>query len=90
VYEAYANLKEPLIPLHLFKDRGYVAALLSLALGASTYYSQAIIWPALVGNVYAQGRPMWGGWVGSLVGLGVTVGVSSNLSFMNGTNCSRK
>jgi hypothetical protein len=29
------DLKEPLIPMHLFKDRGYVASMLSLSLGAS-------------------------------------------------------
>jgi hypothetical protein len=62
--------------MHLFKDTGYVAAMISLALGASVYYSQAIIWPQMTANVYAQGRPMWAGWVSSLVGIGITVGVS--------------
>jgi hypothetical protein len=81
------TLKEPLIPMHLFKDRGYVASMLSLALGASVYYSQAIIWPGMAVNVYAQGRPMWAGWVSTLVGIGITVGVStSDLHYSTSTN----
>jgi hypothetical protein len=28
----------------------------------------------MASNVYAQGRPMWAGWVSTLVGLGITVG----------------
>jgi hypothetical protein len=74
VYESFRDLKEPLIPMHLFKDFGYTSSMISLSLGASVYYSQAIIWPQLTGNVYAQGRPMWGGWVSCLVGIGITIG----------------
>ncbi|KAK5712565.1 hypothetical protein LTR17_017946 [Elasticomyces elasticus] len=74
VYESKVKLSEPLIPVHLFKDRGYVAATISLSLGASVYYSQAIIWPGMAANVYGQDRPMWAGWVATLVGLGITVG----------------
>ncbi len=69
-----AKLKEPLLPLHFFKDRGYVAAMISLSLGASVYYSQAIIWPGMAANVYGNGRAMWSGWVACLVGIGITVG----------------
>jgi MFS family permease len=35
VYETFVDLKEPLIPMHLFRDRGYVASMLSLSIGAS-------------------------------------------------------
>jgi len=74
VYEAYRPLKEPLVPLHLFKNRGWVASVISLSLGASVYYSQAIVWPQMTSTVYAQGRLMWAGWVGSLAGIAITVG----------------
>jgi hypothetical protein len=60
--------------MHFFKNRGYVFSAISLGLGASTYYSQAIIFPGLIANVYADGRLMWGGWASCLVGLGITVG----------------
>ena len=57
-YESLAKLKEPLVPIHLFKNGGWVASVISLSLGASVYYSQAIVWPAMTSNVYATGRLM--------------------------------
>ncbi|KAF2646390.1 MFS general substrate transporter [Massarina eburnea CBS 473.64] len=74
VYESYVDLKEPLIPLHFFRHRGWVAAMMSLSIGASVYYSQAIIWPQMTTNVYARGRVEWGGIVSCLVGIGITIG----------------
>jgi len=44
--------------MHLFKDKGWVAAVISLSLGASVYYSQAIVWPQMTTTVYANGRLM--------------------------------
>jgi Fungal trichothecene efflux pump (TRI12) len=76
VWETFAKLKEPLIPMHFFRDRGWLAAVLSLSLGASVFYSQAVIWPQMVANVYANGRIMWGAWVANLVGIGVTSGMA--------------
>jgi MFS family permease len=35
VYETFRELEEPLIPMHLFRNRGWVASMLSLSLGAS-------------------------------------------------------
>ncbi|KAJ4357492.1 uncharacterized protein N0V89_002068 [Didymosphaeria variabile] len=74
VYESYANLSQPLIPMTFFRTRGWVAAMLSLSLGASVYYSQAIVWPQMTVNVYAEGRVMWGGLVSCIVGIGITFG----------------
>jgi hypothetical protein len=73
-YETFMDLKEPLIPMHLFKNRGWVASMLSLSIGASVYYSQAIIWPQMTANVYAKGRVEWSGIVSCLVGVGITLG----------------
>jgi hypothetical protein len=74
VYESYANLPQPLIPMAFFRTRGWVAFMLSLSLGASVYYSQAIVWPQMTNNVYAKGRIMWGGLVSCVVGIGITFG----------------
>lgn len=67
-------MKEPLLPIHLFRNRGYMFAAFSLSLGASTYYSQAIVFPGLISAVYANGRLMWAGWASSLVGIAITTG----------------
>lgn len=74
-YEIFAPLKEPLIPVHLFKNGGWVAANLLLGFGASTYYATAIVWPQMVSSVYSQGHfPMWAGWISSLVGISIAMG----------------
>ncbi|OCL08489.1 MFS general substrate transporter [Glonium stellatum] len=64
--------KEPLIPMHLFRNKGYVAARLSLSLGASVYYSQTITRPQMTANVYGNGREKWVGL--PTLGIGITVG----------------
>jgi len=74
VWETFGSPREPLLPMYLFKNRGYVAAVLLVSLGATVYYAFAIIWPAMVATVYGDGRPMWVGWISSLVGIGITVG----------------
>lgn len=60
--------------MHFFRNRGYLVSALSLAVGASTYYSQAIVFPGMVSSVYANGRLMWAGWVSCLVGIAITTG----------------
>ncbi|KIW07445.1 uncharacterized protein PV09_02284 [Verruconis gallopava] len=74
LWETYAPLKEPLLPMHFFRNGGYMFSALSLGLGASTYYSQAIVFPGLISTVYANGRLMWAGWASCLVGIAVTIG----------------
>jgi hypothetical protein len=43
-WEAFATLKEPILPMHLFKKFSWVACSTNLGLGASIYYGMAIIW----------------------------------------------
>lgn len=69
-----AGYSQPLIPMEFFRNRGWVATMLSLSLGVSVYYSQAIVWPQMTANVYAEGRLMWGGLVSCVVGIGITFG----------------
>lgn len=73
-WEIYAPLKEPLIPMHLFKNRGWVAANLLLAVGASVYYAGALLWPQMVSLIYSKGDVMWAGWISSLVGISIAMG----------------
>ncbi|KAF2808981.1 MFS general substrate transporter [Mytilinidion resinicola] len=74
LYETLVDLKEPLIPMHIFRTKGFTPAMLSLSLGASVYYSQAIIWPQMAATVYGNGRTSWVGIVSCLVGIGITTG----------------
>jgi MFS family permease len=43
LWESYAPIKEPLVPMHLFKNIEWVSAVVLLGLGAGVYYAFAII-----------------------------------------------
>jgi MFS family permease len=74
VYEIYIPLKEPLIPVHLFKNRGWVVANLLLATGASVYYAGALLWPSMVAGIYATDSEMRTGWLSCLIGVSIALG----------------
>lgn len=56
LWEAYASLKQPLLPMHLFRDRDWVVGMLLLSFGASVYYAYAIVWPQAVIALYSVGQ----------------------------------
>ncbi|KXJ88998.1 fungal trichothecene efflux pump [Microdochium bolleyi] len=74
LWEKYAKLKEPLVPMNLFGNYSWNASVILTGLGASSYYAFAIVWPAMVGVLYSDGGPMAGPWLSSFVGLFVTLG----------------
>jgi hypothetical protein len=76
VWESFAKLKEPLVPMHLFKNGAWNAATLVSGLGASIYYAFAIVWPSMVTVLYSAdgGSPMNGPWLSSIVGLCIVIG----------------
>ena len=74
LWETFAKLKEPLVPMHLFKNGSWVAATILSGLGASVYYALAIVWPSMVAVLYNDGGVMTNAWYASFVGLWITVG----------------
>jgi hypothetical protein len=75
LWESYAKLTEPLVPMHLFKNGPWNAATLVSGLGASIYYAFAIVWPQMVTVLYSDdGSPMDGPWLSSIVGMCIIVG----------------
>lgn len=74
LWEFYAPLKEPLIPMHLFKNGQWAVACVLLGLGAGVYYAFAIIWPMQVTVLYNNGNMVYLGGVSSLVGVGIIAG----------------
>lgn len=57
VWEIWAPLSEPLIPVSLFAHRPWVVSVILSGIGAGTFYSAALIWPQLVRNLYANSDP---------------------------------
>ncbi|KAF2465115.1 MFS general substrate transporter [Lindgomyces ingoldianus] len=74
LYEIYAPLKEPLIPMHLFKNGRWVAAVILLGLGAGVYYAFAIIWPAQAAVLYGNGNAVRVGYMSTIIGIGIITG----------------
>lgn len=74
LWESYAKLKEPLVPMHLFKNRGWNAATVLSGLGASVYYAFALVWPSMVTVLYEDDDPMTAAWYSSFVGLFIIIG----------------
>ena len=44
LWEIYAPLKEPLVPMHLFRNGPWIMSTIILGVGAGMYYAFAIIW----------------------------------------------
>ena len=75
LWESFADLKEPLVPMELFKNVPWTAATILSGLGASVYYAMAIVWPAMVTAVYGDAADaMTNSVLASLMGLGICLG----------------
>ncbi|KAF2119628.1 fungal trichothecene efflux pump [Lophiotrema nucula] len=74
LYECFMNLKEPLVPMHLFSNYSWNASVILTGLGASVYYAFAIVWPSMVAVLYNDSGVMASAWLSSLVGLCITLG----------------
>lgn len=74
-YEAYMPLKEPLLPMYLFKNTGWVVIVILWSLGAAVYYALAIVWPSMAAALYSGGHSvMWVGWFSCLSSCGILFG----------------
>ena len=74
LWECYAPLREPFVPMKLFKDGKWAAACVLVGIGAGVYYAFAIVWPAQVAVVYASGDLISDGLVASIIGFAVITG----------------
>lgn len=74
LYEIYAPIKEPLIPMHLFLNGRWVSAVVLLGLGAGVYYAFSIVWPAQAAVLYGNGDTMKVGYMSIIVGIGIITG----------------
>jgi hypothetical protein len=87
VYEAYAGLKEPLLPMHLLKNMPWNITVLLWALGAAIYYALAILWPTMVATLYSPGHGvMWAGWMSCISNSGILFGEFVGAGFKKKTN----
>ncbi|KFZ00452.1 hypothetical protein V498_00076 [Pseudogymnoascus sp. VKM F-4517 (FW-2822)] len=73
LWETMANPKEPLMPMHLFKDIGWDATIVLISLGASVYYAFSIIFPQMVFGLYTEDKA-YGSALSCIVGASIVMG----------------
>lgn len=76
-WEAFVDLKEPLLPKHIFKNLGFLASASLLGIGAGVYYAFAIVWPSMVGVLYGGGDEIYAGYLSCIVGICFIIGQMS-------------
>ena len=74
-WEALVQHKEPLVPVHLFRNRAWISATVLSGIGASMYYAFAIVWPTMCGLMWARADdPMYAPWLSTFVGMFIVTG----------------
>ena len=87
VYEAYAKLKEPLLPMSVFDNRGWVITTILWGLGSALYYANAILWPSMVSVAYSPGHGwLRNGLLASVPGCGIILGEFTSAALKRYTN----
>ncbi|CAK7215234.1 hypothetical protein SBRCBS47491_002413 [Sporothrix bragantina] len=87
LWETYGNPKEPMMPIHVFRHRGWNITIILWSLGAAIYYANAILWPGLVAVCYSEGHSsMWAGWMSCIPGCGILAGEFCAAGFKRKTN----
>ena len=75
LWEAYMPLKEPLLPMYLFRNRGWCVSVILWSIGASIYYALALLWPSMVATLYKNSHGyMWVGWISCISNCGILFG----------------
>ena len=62
-YEWHCPTPQPLVPLAMFRNTGWVAVLLTLSCAASMYYAFSIVFPTQVAVLYASESEANQGWL---------------------------
>ncbi|OAL44211.1 TRI12-domain-containing protein [Pyrenochaeta sp. DS3sAY3a] len=73
LWELYAPLSRPLVPMHLFKSWDFNVIVIMTSVGGMLYYSLNVIFPAMVGALFTT-DVVYGGLLSSAVGGGTCLG----------------
>lgn len=75
LWESFMKLKEPLMPINLFTNRGWNVATIVSGVGASMFYAFAVVWPRMVAELYTDSTDvMMSAFIASLQSLSITIG----------------
>lgn len=72
IYDIY-HKGDPLLPMHLFKSRGFAAIIATASVGSCVYYSMIILWPSQIASLFG-GSAIHQALLASMVGTGTQLG----------------
>ncbi|RAL14138.1 trichothecene efflux pump [Aspergillus homomorphus CBS 101889] len=73
IYEIYAPLEQPLLPMSLLRNPGYAATVCSALVGNMVYFSMSLLWPQAVLHMFTT-NSIKAGWLSISTGVGVIIG----------------
>lgn len=73
VWESFANLKYPAIPVKFFRNRGFVALVCCATVASMFYYSAVLLWPQQVQALFTT-DVTYAGWLSSTVAASTALG----------------
>ncbi|KAH8651850.1 putative siderophore iron transporter [Tricladium varicosporioides] len=73
LYDGLFHPGDPLMPLHLFKSRGYLAMVITAMVGSCVYYSMNVLWPQQIAYLF-PGTSTHNGWLACVVGASCLLG----------------
>ncbi|OQV10662.1 hypothetical protein CLAIMM_14629 [Cladophialophora immunda] len=83
LWEAYAPIQQPLVPLHLFRQRDWIIAVFLSAIASPVYYASALLFPQEVSVLYGNGDKIWVGLMSCVPGLANLIGLLGAGVFAN-------
>jgi hypothetical protein len=87
LFEKFAKLKEPFLPTHIFRNRGWFVTMLLWGFGSGMYYANAIIWPSMVAVLYAPGHGwLRNGFLASVPGSAIILGEFTSAALRRSTH----
>ncbi|KAI0169998.1 putative siderophore iron transporter [Hypoxylon sp. FL1284] len=73
VYEGFAKLEYPAIPVQFFANRGFISLVACATVATMSYYSAVLLWPQQVQALYTQ-DVTYGGWISCTVASATAIG----------------
>lgn len=73
VWESFANLKYPAIPVKFFANRGYISLVAIATVSSMVYYSSILLWPQQVQALFTSDIT-YAGWLSCTVGSATALG----------------
>ncbi|KAJ4357516.1 uncharacterized protein N0V89_002092 [Didymosphaeria variabile] len=72
-WEAYGNVKYPLMPMKFFKNRGFISLVACATVASMFYYSAVLLWPQQVAVMYTTDVD-YAGWLSCTVSAATALG----------------